>query len=120
MSLDSTDGGRSNIAIESPIKVYMCDDNFVITSQTLSQGDFLQVCTRATSSIVETKRIAELLLVQNQNNSDQLSEQIVGSEGDYLKYPSLTLSVCNEGSGISKICYVKFQLTAVFINDVNP
>ena len=120
MSTDPTDGGTSNIAIESPIDAYMCDDNFAISSETLSQGDFLQVCTKATNGIVETKRIDELLLVQNQNDGDQLSEQIVGGEGDYLKYPSLTLSACNEGSGISKICYVKFQLTSAFFNDVNP
>merc|ERR1740124_321481 len=120
MSIDPTDGGTSKIAIESTIEAYMCDDNFAISSETLSQGDFLQVCTKATNGIVETKRIDELLLVQNQNDGDQLSELIVGSEGDYLKYPSLTLSACNEGSGISKICYVKFQLTAVFFNDVNP
>ena len=120
MSTDPTDGGRGNIAIESPIDTYMCDDNFANSSATLSQGDFLQVCTRATNGIVETNRIDELLLVQNQNDGTQLSEQIVGSDGDYLKYPSLTLSSCNEESGISKICYVKFQLTAAFFNDVNP
>jgi len=120
MSTDPTDGGRSNIAIESPIDAYMCDDNFAISSETLSQGDHLQVCTKATNGIVETKRIDELLLVQNQNDGDQLSEQIVGSDGNYLKYPSLTLSACNKGSGISKICYVKFQLTAAFFNDINP
>ena len=120
ISTDPTDGGTSNIAIKSPIDAYMCNDNFAISSETLSQGDFLQICTKATNGVVEIKRIDEFLLVQNQNDGDQLSEQIVGSEGDYLKYPSLTLRACNEGSGISKICYVKFQLTTAFFNDVNP
>jgi len=119
-STDPTDGGSSSIAIESPIDAYICNDNFAIYSETLSQGDYLQVCTKATNGAVEIKRIDELLLVQNKNDGDQLSEQIVGSEGDYLKYPSLTLSACNEGSGISKICYVKFQLTTAFFNEVNP
>ena len=51
-----TDEGKGNIAIDSPIQAYMCDDNFVISSKNLSQGYFLQVCTKATNGIVETKK----------------------------------------------------------------
>ena len=62
ISTGPIDEGKGNITTESPIHMYMCGNDFAISSKNLSQGDFLQVYTKVTNGIVNTKRINKLSL----------------------------------------------------------